>query len=74
MSLIDRPGYAHKLWDGIDTLVGQMWYSMSPAHPKTTHMLNLQVIHIPYLATILAELPSILLKISLPGLAGLIEV
>ncbi|KAJ5452959.1 Cytochrome P450 [Penicillium cf. griseofulvum] len=47
MNLIDRPEYAHKLWGGIDTIVGQMWYT---------------------------KLPSTVLKISLPGLAGLIEV
>ncbi|KAJ5435127.1 Cytochrome P450 [Penicillium cf. griseofulvum] len=75
MNLIDRPEYAHKLWGGIDTIVGQMWYSMFPAHPKDkTHTESPRVIHIPYLASILAKLPSTVLKISLPGLAGLIEV
>ncbi|KAJ5383743.1 Cytochrome P450 [Penicillium concentricum] len=58
MNLVDRPEYARNLWDGIDTMVRQMWYS----------------IHIPYLASILVNMPIIVLKISFPGFAGLIEV
>ncbi|KAJ5164312.1 Cytochrome P450 [Penicillium coprophilum] len=57
MNLIDRPEYARNLWDGIDTMVRQMWYS----------------IHIPYLASVLVNMPIFVLKISFPGFAGLIE-
>ncbi|OQE47090.1 hypothetical protein PENCOP_c001G00455 [Penicillium coprophilum] len=57
MNLIDRPEYARKLWDGIDTMVRQMWYS----------------IHIPYLASVLVNMPILVLKISFPGFAGLVE-
>ncbi|CAI7635281.1 unnamed protein product [Penicillium glandicola] len=66
MNLVNRPEYARKLWDGIDGMVYQMWY-----YSRLNFGL---VIHIPYLAGILEKMPLTVLKISVPGFAGLVEV